>query len=376
MTEIRVDGEIILRPPSMSDADRLFVLIDSNREHLGKWLPGLITIKTVDEERAWLQQRMEGSGSKTPLLIVLDGSPVGVITTEIETLNDAADVGYWLIEEEQGRGITTRSCAAVVDDLLRVQGINRVVIRAAVDNTRSRAIPQRLGFVYEGVERQALKLPDGYADVAVYSMLASDWQGAQEMGYVDPSGRPLAFGVPPILIDNGMLLRRPRTVDAAELYELLRSNRDRFDWWSGWSKRVRTEEDAAALIRNSISGDPDRGSPLFLYDSGDLVGVVNIELSNLGDKCPAADVRYWIGGQWEGQGLMIRACQAAVDAAIPYFNLDQVSIHTGAGNMRARSLAERLGFTMQRLDRGTSASEDMVVYAVSASDWTEHADGR
>ena len=171
-------------------------------------------------------------------------------------------------------------------------------------------------------------------------------------------------------------MRRPRTVDAAELYELLRSNRDRFDWWSGWSKRVRTEEDAAALIRNSISGDTDRGSPLFLYDSGDLVGVVNIELSNLGDKCPAADVRYWIGGQWEGQGLMIRACQAAVDAAIPYFNLDQVSIHTGAGNMRARSLAERLGFTMQRLDRGTSASEDMVVYAVSASDWTEHADGR
>ena len=61
--------------------------------------------------------------------------------------------------------------------------------------------------------------------------------------------------------------------------------------------------------------------------------------------------------------------RAAVDSAIPHFRLDGVTIHAGAGNMRARSLAERLGFTMHRVDRGASATEDVIVYSVSASDW-------
>jgi hypothetical protein len=44
--------------------------------------------------------------------------------------------------------------------------------------------------------------------------------------------------------------------------------------------------------------------------------------------------------------------------------------------MRARSLAERLGFQMQRVDRGASATEDVIVYSVSAVDWSENATAR
>jgi ribosomal-protein-serine acetyltransferase len=385
MSEIRVDSEITLRSPGITDAEGLFALIDSNRDHLGRWLPTLVAVQTIDQERGWLQERIDGQGAEKPLLIVVDQQIVGVIGAEIQEQNSAAEVGYWLAEGQQGRGITTRSCAAMVDELLRAQGMNRVVIRASVDNTRSRAIPERLGFIHEGVERQAVKLPNGYVDMAVYSMLASEWRGAQEMGYVDPSGRPLTFGAPPILIDNQMMLRRPRGDDAEELYSLLDSNRDRLEWWSGWSARLRTEDDAVALIRSSIRHDSDLGSPLFVYDSGELVGAVNVEQAstlNSGDAGSAefkgitADVRYWIGGEWEGRGLMIRACRAAVDAAIPHFELDGVTIHTGAGNMRARALAERLGFKMHRVDRGASATEDVIVYSVSALDWAKSANSK
>ena len=373
MTEIRVDSEITLRSPGIPDADLLFELIDSNRDHLGRWLPGLVAVKSVEEERSWLEKQIDNPDGERPLLIIVDDVVVGVIGAKVQSLNDAAEVGYWLVEGQQGRGLTTRSCAAIVDDLLRSQGMNRVVIRAAVDNTRSRAVPERLGFVHEGVEREAVKLPEGFVDMAVYSMLASEWRGAQEMGFIDPSGRPLPFGAPPILIDSEMMLRRPRSDDAAELFSLLDSNRDRLDWWSGWSNRLRTEEDASALIQSSTRRDSDQGSPLYVYESGALVGAVNVETSSADKSGATADVRYWIGGEWEGRGLMIRACRAAVDAAISHFELDGVTIHAGAGNMRARALAERLGFTMHRLDRGVSANEDVIVYSVSASDWAKNA---
>ncbi|MCX8251686.1 MAG: GNAT family protein [Dehalococcoidia bacterium] len=376
MTEIRVDSEITLRTPTLLDAERLFELVNSNRAHLREWLPGLLAVKTVEQERKWLQERIADTGGEKPLLIIISENVVGVIGAHIQEQNAVAEVGYWLAEGQQGRGITTRSCAAIVDELLRVQGMNRIVIRSAVENTRSRAVPERLGFVHEGVERQAVKFPDGFVDMAVYSMLASEWRGAQAMGFVDPSGRPLTFGAPPILIDNQMMLRRPRATDAEDLYALLDSNRDRLEWWSAWSTRVRTREDATELIRSSTHHDEDLGSPLFVYNSGVLVGALNVEPSKSEDNGATADVRYWIGGEWEGRGLMIRACRAAVDAAIAHFELAGVTIHAGAGNMRARALAERLGFQILRVDRGASATEDVIVYSVSAADWAENATNR
>ena len=376
MTEIRVDSEITLRTPTLSDAEGLFELINSNRAHLREWLPGLLTVETVEQERKWLQERITDTGGEKPLLIIIDKNVVGVIGAHIEEQNAVAEVGYWLAEGQQGRGITTRSCAAIVDELLRVQGMNRIVIRASVENTRSRAVPERLGFVHEGVERQAVKLPDGFVDMAVYSMLTSEWRGAQAMGFVDPSGRPLTFGAPPILIDNQMMLRRPSATDAEELYALLDSNRDRLEWWSSWSPRVRTRKDATELIRSLTHHDKDLGSPLFVYDSGALIGALNVEPSKSEDNSATADVRYWIGEEWEGRGLMIRACHAAVDAAIPHFELAGATIHAGAGNMRARALAERLGFQVLRVDRGASATEDVIVYSVSAADWAENATNR
>lgn len=53
--------------------------------------------------------------------------------------------------------------------------LNRVDIRAAVDNKKSRSIPERLGFVNEGRIRQAEWLYDHYVDHIVYGMLAEDW---------------------------------------------------------------------------------------------------------------------------------------------------------------------------------------------------------
>lgn len=44
-----------------------------------------------------------------------------------------------------------------------------------MQNTRSRAIPERLGFTEEGVRRQAEKFADRRHELVVYSMLAHEW---------------------------------------------------------------------------------------------------------------------------------------------------------------------------------------------------------
>jgi ribosomal-protein-serine acetyltransferase len=58
---------------------------------------------------------------------------------------------------------------------IRTLKINRVEIQVAVNNHKSIAIPERLGFVSEGIKRDGQWLYDHYEDIVTYSMLAKDW---------------------------------------------------------------------------------------------------------------------------------------------------------------------------------------------------------
>jgi ribosomal-protein-serine acetyltransferase len=93
----------------------------------------------------------------------------------IDWPNRRTSLGYWLGASYQGRGLITKSCGVLLDHLFTELGLNRVEIACAVGNTKSRAIPERLGFVQEGVLRQQEWLYDHFVDHAVYAMLAASW---------------------------------------------------------------------------------------------------------------------------------------------------------------------------------------------------------
>jgi len=83
-------------------------------------------------------------------------------------------VGYWLAEEHEGRGLVTRAVSALIDHGFSELNLHRVEIRAATNNARSRAVPERLGFTQEGVLREADVVGDEYVDLVVYGLLATD----------------------------------------------------------------------------------------------------------------------------------------------------------------------------------------------------------
>jgi ribosomal-protein-serine acetyltransferase len=101
---------------------------------------------------------------------------VGSVTLHLVNRADLkASIGYWLEEAHQGSGLTTMACGAVLEYAFGELGLNRVEIWCAVDNARSRAVPERLGFTHEGTTRQSQRLHDRHIDEAVYGMLASEW---------------------------------------------------------------------------------------------------------------------------------------------------------------------------------------------------------
>jgi len=152
--------------------------VEANRDHhLARWMPWA-TGQTLEDTLAFTRRTREqlASNDGFQTAVIGDGRIVGVIGFHgISWEHRSTSIGYWLAESAQGRGTMTRSVRALVDHALRTWRLHRVEIRAAVDNTRSRAIPERLGFAQEGVAREVERVGERYVDQVVYSMLASEW---------------------------------------------------------------------------------------------------------------------------------------------------------------------------------------------------------
>ncbi len=158
------------------DVDELQATIEANRDHLSAWLPWAAAQEregTLAFIRASRRQLADNDGLQTA--IVEHGAIVGGIGVHgIDWGNGSTTIGYWLARDAQGRGLATLAAAAYVEQALGPWGLHRVEIRAAVDNHRSRAIPQRLGFREEGIKRGAERVGDRWLDHVVYAKLAGD----------------------------------------------------------------------------------------------------------------------------------------------------------------------------------------------------------
>lgn len=160
------------------DAEELHVLIVANRAHLSPWMPWAAD-QGLAETRAFIaltrKQVADDAGFQTA--IVQDGRLAGMVGFHaVDWGARSTSIGYWLDADRQGRGTMTSAVRALVDHALSVWRLNRVEIRAAPENRRSRAIPERLGFTEEGTLRQAERVGDRYLDNVVYAVLAEDWK--------------------------------------------------------------------------------------------------------------------------------------------------------------------------------------------------------
>ena len=159
------------------DAEELYEVIAANRGLLARWMPWAAEQTregTLEFIRASRRQEADNRGFQAG---IVDGDAIaGVIGfSRLDWENRSASVGYWLAETSQGQGIATDATRALVEYAFEVWGLNRVEIRAGTENHRSQRVAQRLGFVTEGVAREAERIGDHYIDHALFSMLAREW---------------------------------------------------------------------------------------------------------------------------------------------------------------------------------------------------------
>ncbi len=174
-----MDEEIELRVLTESHAPALFALTDRNREHLRRWLPWVDGTRSAKDTAKFIrggrEQLRRNDGFQAG--IWYRGELVGALGFHYwNWAGRKTEIGYWLAEPFQGHGIMTRACRALVTYAFTNLGLDRVEIRTAAGNARSRGIAERIGFVQEGVLREAEYSADGPQDQIVYGILRKEWE--------------------------------------------------------------------------------------------------------------------------------------------------------------------------------------------------------
>ncbi|PXV63863.1 ribosomal-protein-serine acetyltransferase [Dysgonomonas alginatilytica] len=173
---IEITGTVVLHPTTLESTSDIYQAIIRERNYLRTWLPFVDWTKDESDTLAYVQGVID---NKEVQYSIYDSDKfIGRIGfNHMDPLNHKAEIGYWIIEEAQGKGIITRSVKELLMLGFTELNLNKIVIRAAIGNTKSRNIPEKLGFTQEGIERDGELLVDNkYTDLAVYGLLKKEFK--------------------------------------------------------------------------------------------------------------------------------------------------------------------------------------------------------
>ena len=178
MEKLSIDDHKYLEKLNLSHAETIFNAIDQNRKFLRKWLPFIDFTRKVADTEKFVKSILDKHALNRDEVFVIwyKYEFAGLIGfKDIDRVNDKLEIGYWLIEKMTGKGIATEATRKMVNLAFRNMNMNGVQVRCGVGNHKSSAIPRRLGFNFEGIERCGERHNHTYIDLEVFSLLKKEW---------------------------------------------------------------------------------------------------------------------------------------------------------------------------------------------------------
>ena len=166
---MEIGGNIVLRPVELSDAETVFGALDTYRADMRTWLPFVDTTFDAGDSLKYIRSVL--SSGEEVFAVEYDGAFCGVAGfRDTDRRESKTEIGYWLIPPFRGRGIMRRCVRALCDYAFGSMGMERVLIKCAVKNQKSAAIPASLGFTMKGIEPRGELLVSGWTDLTVWEL--------------------------------------------------------------------------------------------------------------------------------------------------------------------------------------------------------------
>ena len=168
-----------IRVVSTDDAEAFADLLIRNRSFLAPWDPVRDDAYfTADGQRELLTRslRRHRQGLDWPGVITLDEVPVGRVNLNnlIRGAFCSADLGYWVDQAHNGRGVATAAVEAVVRLAFAELDLHRVQAGTLLHNHGSQRVLEHNGFTRIGMAPRYLRIAGRWQDHLLYQRLADD----------------------------------------------------------------------------------------------------------------------------------------------------------------------------------------------------------
>ena len=181
-SSIKVNTHISLQLPRLEFAETIFAIIENQKNYLKQWLNWIDRVKSVDSIKTQIREAiaLNKGGQQLNTYIFYDHYLVGAVGfINIHKIHQKAEMGYWIRQDFQGKGITSKSCRRLIDYGFQHLQLNRISIKIMTENHKSLTIPKKLGFQSEGTLRQDAFFNNRFYDIEVFSLLLEEWKNKE-----------------------------------------------------------------------------------------------------------------------------------------------------------------------------------------------------
>jgi RimJ/RimL family protein N-acetyltransferase len=176
---------VIVRPWRDEDVQVMHDAILESAEHIGAWMPWPDRHRTLDDTLEYIRHTQADLARREAFGMGIFDRETGELLGAIgvhprQWTIPSFEIGYWIRKPKEGNGYVTEAVKLLTRFAFGRLGANRVFVRCDRRNTRSSAIPERLGFVLEGILRNSERDSSGdLADTMYWAMTPDDFSRAE-----------------------------------------------------------------------------------------------------------------------------------------------------------------------------------------------------
>ncbi|UOR11196.1 GNAT family N-acetyltransferase [Halobacillus amylolyticus] len=155
--EFKTD-RLLIRMPKPGDGKAVHSAIKASIKELKPWMPFAQNDQSEEETEINIRESHVKFLKREDLrlLVFLEETGQLVCSSGLHRIDwdvPKFEIGYWADTRFSGKGYTTEAVAGITEFAFKELSAKRVEIRCDSNNSKSMAIPERLGFKLEGVLR-------------------------------------------------------------------------------------------------------------------------------------------------------------------------------------------------------------------------------
>ena len=169
---------LTLRPYSDLDAEEFTSAVLESVESVGRWMSWCSADYSIDRALEWFadcrNKQAAGSAYEYGIFCQATGKFLGGAgLNEIRPQHKFCNLGYWIRQPEQRKGIASRCVKALSTQAFRELGLHRVEIVVAVGNVASEGVAIKSGALRESIARNRLYIHGKPVSAHIFSLVPS-----------------------------------------------------------------------------------------------------------------------------------------------------------------------------------------------------------